>query len=865
MVGFKKVVTRATKPKDPESLFLDLRNRSPDIQHLWAHQADLLRAYSQNHVSTEDISFELPTGTGKTLVGLLIGEWRRLHFEERILYLCPTRQLAHQVHEHSSKYGIKTHVFVGRGSDYPAAEYSEYEAGKAIAISTYSGLFNFKPRLNSANAIILDDAHSAENYIVLMWSLDINRYDHKDIFFEIISLFEDKLPSSLVDHLKNDNAPSMYRDTVDMIPTPYFWECQDDLRELLDDSELIKNKPNLLFPWLSIRENLSACNMFVSWLGILIRPWIPPTLSHSPFANTTQRIYMSATLGAGGELERIIGVPKIERLPIPPGWDKQGSGRRFFIFPDYAFKPQQYSKWLANQICEKDRTLVLCPDRSKASLVEELIIRNCQDLAILKSDDIEDSLSPFISNKAALILTNRYDGIDLPGDSCRQLIIAELPEAVNLQERFLLRRLGIFSVLKDRIITRFTQATGRCTRGSTDYSLVILIGQRLFDFCVKKENRVLMHPELQAELEFGLNQDIRNIDDLSVLSNLFFEQEEEWKDAESNIEELREEVEVKSDPRSDKLYSIVGPEVNYQYALWRNDCKKALEFARMVGDELSGREFEGYRALWNYFAGSTAWIVAQRHDDSNYQETAKDLFIRAKSCSKTVSWFSELPELFGTMKEVKDLDMLTGYAIEQMQKKLTDLGGAGKRFETEIKRIQELIENNEFKQFENGLTELGELLGFSTDHPKGTAAPDCVWELADTILLLFEAKSNEEEGGISVGTCRQAKGHYDWAKQNIASFEKFTNKYVIIIGQKTKLDRGAQPYVDDLYHLHISRIREIFMTIAGVLRRIRSQSMKFEEEEIRQKIFEELNNVRLAPENLIDEIEKTQISKLPLS
>ena len=96
MVGFKKVVTRATKPKDPESLFHDLRNRSPSIQHLWAHQADLLRAYSLNHINAEDISFELPTGTGKTLVGLLIGEWRRLHFEERILYLCPTRQLVSQ-------------------------------------------------------------------------------------------------------------------------------------------------------------------------------------------------------------------------------------------------------------------------------------------------------------------------------------------------------------------------------------------------------------------------------------------------------------------------------------------------------------------------------------------------------------------------------------------------------------------------------------------------------------------------------------------------------------------------------------------------------------------------------------------------
>lgn len=240
MIGFKKVVTRATKPKDPESLFHDLRNRSPDIQHLWAHQADLLRAYNQKHLDTKDISFELPTGTGKTLVGLLLGEWRRVFFEERVLYLCPTRQLAHQVHEQASKYGINTHVFVGKGSEYPVTPFSEYEAGKTIAISTYSGLFNTKPRLNSANTIILDDAHAAENYIVSMWSLDINRFDYKDLFFEIISLFEDKLPRSLVDYLKDDNASSFYREHVDMIPASYFWDCLDNLRELLHENEEIK-------------------------------------------------------------------------------------------------------------------------------------------------------------------------------------------------------------------------------------------------------------------------------------------------------------------------------------------------------------------------------------------------------------------------------------------------------------------------------------------------------------------------------------------------------------------------------------------------------------------------------------------------
>jgi superfamily II DNA or RNA helicase len=51
----------------------------------------------EGHVGRTDLALELPTGTGKTLVGLLIAEWRRQTGNERVLYLCATRQLAHQV------------------------------------------------------------------------------------------------------------------------------------------------------------------------------------------------------------------------------------------------------------------------------------------------------------------------------------------------------------------------------------------------------------------------------------------------------------------------------------------------------------------------------------------------------------------------------------------------------------------------------------------------------------------------------------------------------------------------------------------------------------------------------------------------
>ena len=62
---------------DPEALFRDLRGRSPDIKHLWSHQADLLRAYHRSFRAAKDVAIELPTGAGKTLVGLLIAEFRR--------------------------------------------------------------------------------------------------------------------------------------------------------------------------------------------------------------------------------------------------------------------------------------------------------------------------------------------------------------------------------------------------------------------------------------------------------------------------------------------------------------------------------------------------------------------------------------------------------------------------------------------------------------------------------------------------------------------------------------------------------------------------------------------------------------------
>jgi superfamily II DNA or RNA helicase len=102
---FKIPSTSEASAEKPALLFHDLK-RDTDVKFLWGHQKEVLDAYYDHHLETKDLALELPTGTGKTLVGLLIGEFRRRSGRERVVFLCSTKQLCAQVHGQAKKYGI---------------------------------------------------------------------------------------------------------------------------------------------------------------------------------------------------------------------------------------------------------------------------------------------------------------------------------------------------------------------------------------------------------------------------------------------------------------------------------------------------------------------------------------------------------------------------------------------------------------------------------------------------------------------------------------------------------------------------------------------------------------------------------------
>ncbi len=843
---FRHVGAKRPQPTDIESLFKDLKNRDPSIRDLYSHQADVLREYSSSHLTSKDVSIELPTGSGKTLVGLLIAEYRRKILNERILYICPTKQLAHQVGNQSKDYGIPTKVLVGSKRQYDRQDVRSYRSARATAVSTYSGLFNSNPEFDDAQTIVLDDAHGGESYISSLWSIVIERGESPDIYTKVLSIFEKDLPASFLSILNDANRPLSLPKPEKVPFGPYFRNL-DKLRGILDQSLPNPDVSDLYFSWQSVRNGLQACHVYISWDEILIRPYIPPTLIHRPFALANQRVYMSATLGSGGELERITGIGHIQRVSTPKTYLTRGIGRRLFVFPDLADDPAGYEPWLEKIIRSNSRVLALCPTGASAQALTKIVKQITPPPRILGAKDIENSMTSFSSSRSAiLILANRYDGLDIPSKDCRLLLIYGLPTGTNLQERFLEEKLGLDVLLRERVKTRIAQASGRCTRSDTDYAAVVMIGKRLLNFCMKRENESLFNPELRAEVQFSLEQEVKDTAKLDLMLKSFFDKDENWAGAELDIAALRE-TQINGDTTiGDILSKVVADEVDFSYYLWSGAYKDAVKHGRAVTDHLSDSRLAAYRALWYYFAAYAAYMASQV--DQQYGKIAENLMGRSVQTCRTVSWFanalkSALPE--GRLRSVAS--ELETIATEGIADVLQDLGATGPGFQRKMKEVKALLSQKGSTKFDRGMLELGRLLGFDSWKPDLEAAPDCVWQLGNGLVFLLEGKSEASpEGRVSIEDCRQAGGHLKWAtaEQKLSDCKAI---YSILVTPKSQLDVNATPHAKGLYLVQPTEMAKLFDRAEPALLAMRSEMTDEMSEEFKEGILSELISNELTP------------------
>jgi len=180
-------------PETPEELFGRLQVSDPALDNLWSQQADVLRSYASEHRTSPDVALELPTGSGKTLVGLLIAEWRRQRLGERCAFVCPTNQLARQVHAKAAGYDIDTVLLIGPSDEWPPADTSRFNQDRAVAVTNYNHIFNRSPRIR-AQTLIMDDAHTAEGPVADRWSLRFDREQLREGYFAVLNTISPELP-----------------------------------------------------------------------------------------------------------------------------------------------------------------------------------------------------------------------------------------------------------------------------------------------------------------------------------------------------------------------------------------------------------------------------------------------------------------------------------------------------------------------------------------------------------------------------------------------------------------------------------------------------------------------------------------------
>lgn len=815
-MAFKTNTFAQNLADNPAAHFKTLTKRQyPDVM---PHQKEILETYGAKHQQTADLALQLPTGSGKTLVGLLIADWRRAKMGDRAVYLCPTKQLVAQtVLQAKNQYGIDAVALDGPKDKFAPASITAYKTGAQVAVTTYSGLFNTHPFFDNPNLIVIDDAHAAENYIAGMWSMEIGA--GTPLHSAVAEFLKPHLDPQDHSRLTGDWSGSADATWVEKLPSPQVDRLSAELVAIID---AYAQNSDLYFKWSLLRGHLDACHIYLGSREILIRPLIPPTGTHSAFSNADQRIFMSATLGAGGDLERLSGRRKIERLPAPEGFQSAGVGRRFFIFPSLSLTGDDTEALRTDMQRRAGRSVILTPSGSQANEHIGRIGTQLAGYQVFTADNIEADKAPFVtSEKAVAVLANRYDGIDFPGNECRLLSVDGLPKAMNVQERFVMAKMGAGALYNDRIQTRVLQAVGRCTRALQDRSAVFVTGTELVDFLADDRKWHHFSPELQAELAFGVDQST-SVAKGDFLDNfeMFLENNAGWASADAMIRTGITKYQQQPYPGMDELAAVVASEVQYQEAVWNKDWAGALGAARSVLAGLNHAELRGYRALWHYLAGAVALRLSVSLNDAQAQ-AAREQFGRARSAAPAVSWLNTLARIVGDLDPVPtdtaSLEPLK--QVERLERQFLAMGmTTHQKFEKRAAKI--LVGLSTADEFEQAQVELGTLLGFTSGNDESDAAPD-PWWLGDHLGIVFEDHADGNVSTVFGATkARQASSHPKWIKKMVAGAAEMDVRAVLIT-PCMKAKSGADPQLDDVRYWELAAFREWAATAIAMLRTLK--------------------------------------------
>lgn len=813
-MAFRSSSQNERVPASPELLFRELARSPGAASSLWVHQGDVLREYAARFKDERDLAIELPTGTGKTLPGLLIADWNRRSRQSQVVFACPTRQLARQVHAAARREGIPAVLLVGSYRDWDPRDVASYVSAQAVAISTYSSVFNSHPKLEQPSVIIFDDAHAGEQYVAQAYSVVIDRDSRAD-YDRVLKAVAPALDGTFVERLREDTPDTQIVGDVRLVLPLRNPSIRDQL-----DTALASLSGSSSFSFSMIRAGLSSCLVHVAYGSIAVRPLLPPTDDNHCFAGAAQRIYLTATLGVGGEIERAFGRKKITRVRLPESAAAPRAGRRFFVFANLA-EPGEGARLTQEIVALAGKALVLTQDNKTArKLIAEL---GQPAWPVFMREDIENGFDGFVAAPHAICgLANRYDGIDLPGDACRLVVMSGLPDADSLHERFLVRRAKVGVALAQRIRARVVQGFGRCTRGPNDWAIVVVASDDITRYLLRPEVLAALDDEVRAEILLGVENSKIAVSEVLENAASFLAQDEAWRgDGEAALASFRTGALPEVTEAATAIAAAVPAEVEACALARIGQWKRASESLYSAAQALaSGGEIaRPYRGFLLYLASVWMDQAGEVEADEALRQSARSLIRRSEETALPTRWIGEMARL------PDDDQAALAPSDAQAVASIASALAAGVREGRHNAQVDEMLSGlaqTSATSYEPALTVLGQLLGADAQKPSGNGRCDSTWCWGNVLWVAIEAKSEHEPSGlVQQKDLRQANDQLRLLAQDRSVAAPPVESATVIVSPKRAVDPSCAASAEGHVHLlHPDGVLEIARDAAALWREL---------------------------------------------
>lgn len=785
---------------DPLELFESLTLRSEVVQEIWRPQADALREWNEAR-DKNDIVIKLNTGAGKTLIGLIAAQSIVNETQGKVLYVCANNQLLEQTKEKATEYGIDTSTY------YSGRWIGEaYDRGLGPALTNYQAVFNGKSVFEREDlvGIVFDDAHTAHAIIRDQFTLRLDRGQFSDLYQEIIQLTQHHFHGTgrgmLFDEVVNR------RDTATVLFVPTFSSARlaNRLVRLLQEHGVSEERQTL-FAWSHLRTHIRDCAVLVHARRIEITPLLPPVNGLRPFQDDVRRLYLSATLPADDDFCRTFG--RYPAKTIEPG-GRAGETERMILIAQQEASDEEAVKWVKELVHER-KALIMVPYGEAAD--------RWMDIAtVFRSEEGHARIRKFAkSADEKLVFVARYDGVDLPGEDCRMLVIYGLPVGATLMERFFEYHLRASGATDSLIASRLVQMLGRISRGMADYGVVLILGQQLVKWILAPGHLALLPPHVRRQLKLGfLLRDNEAEFPTRELVPKCLGGEEDWlalyeqymhgQENEGGTDtDVQEGGDVAGEPRLPVI------ERRFLQLLWDGRHERAAE---LLGRHLN-LAFRESRRLGAWYKHWQAHALAI----AGHLEEAESRYREAGQVSGELG---RLP-LQGAIPQVGERIETT----EQANAMAGHLLGGRQTIVQELRNARETLDDPEASaaQHEEAVRIVGRALAFDATRPEKDEkqGPDVLWITPSRDrAFVFELKTKKEaESNYNSKDIGQLHQHIQWTTNRFPAAQQLP----IFVGPRRAATRNASP-PDDAWVAALSELLTLSEVLVETYERAIAQS-----------------------------------------